>query len=281
MTNSDVLATVSVAIDNFVALPIYGKLANFPNTLKLEYFIPSKDNGNDLKGTQALFRDCTFIADFSLPDLIAAPDPDAFPDTAKGTEAFRIAAREFKANGKIQNDAIKAIAQRLHTDDILRKYRNFCAGRDFVKQFDAIMFEVDDSLDLFELPENIRSRILQVYEANFIANPVIEYKGGSYRFDLSEKDDKPSPYTLLTVIGIDAIISEKDKIANGEMVFLSQDVCIQALKTVKNDLNMGSLMNAVCRLNSNAGSKQNATSTLKNLKLLITGIAPKKGKTAA
>ena len=276
MTDTN-LATVSANIDAFLALPIYDKLANFPSTLKLEYFIPTKNNGNDLKGTQALFRECTFVADFTLPDFVEMPEVESFPNTLKGFEAYKAALDVFKATGKIQNDAIKSIAQRLHTDDVLRKYRNLCAGRDFVKQFDPSMFEIDDSLDLFEFPADIRTKILAVYETNFIANPVIEYKGGSYCFDLS----KPSPYTLLTVAGIDAILTEKEKITNGEMVFLSQDVCVQALKTVKNDLNMGSLMNAVCRLNSNAGSKQNASSTLKNLKLLITGIAPKKGKATA
>lgn len=279
--NSDVLATVSTNIDTFIALPVYSKLANFPSSLKLEYFVPSKENSNDLKGTQNLFRSCDFVADFALPDPIAMPDPSDFADTAKGFKEYKDALEAFKLGGKIFNDEIKALQARIYREDIERKYRNLCAGREFVKQFDVSMFEVDDSLDIWEFSQTIRDRILAVYETNFKANPVIDYKGGSYRFDLSEVDGKPSKYTLLTVAGIDAIIAEKEKIANGEIVFLSQDVCIQALKTVKNDLNAGSIMSLITRLNSNAGSKQNATSTLKNLKLLVTGIAPKKGKATA
>lgn len=281
MTNSNSdLQVISTAIDTFVSLPVYGKLANFPSQLKLEYFVPSKDNSNDLKGTQDLFRSCVFVADFTLPDPVSMPDPSDFADTAKGFKDYKDALEEFKGTGKIFNDEIKALQARIYKEDIQRKYNNLCAGRDFVKQFDASMFEVDDSLDIWEFPQTIRDRILAVYETNFKANPVIDYKGGSYRFDLSEVDGKPSKYTLLTVAGIDAIITEKEKIANGEIVFLSQDTCIQALKTVKNDLNAGSIMSMITRLNSNAGSKQNATSTLKNLKLLVTGIAPTKGKKA-
>lgn len=280
MTNSNDLQAISQAIDTFVSLPVFSKLANFPSALKLEYFIPSKDNSNDLKGTQDLFRSCDFIGDFTLPDPVSMPDPSDFADTAKGFKDYKDALEAFKATGKVFNDEIKALQAKIYREDIERKYRNLCAGRDFVKQFDASMFEIDDTLDIWEFSQTIRDRILAVYEANFKANPVIDYKGGSYRFDLSEVDGKPSKYTLLTIAGIDAIISEKEKIANGEIVFLSQDVCIQALKTVKNDLNAGSIMSMITRLNSNAGSKQNATSTLKNLKLLVTGIAPSKGKKA-
>jgi hypothetical protein len=273
--NSINLSDVSAAIDSMIALPVYGLLADMPADLNLKQFIVAKDNQCKLAGTQDLFRKCDFVASFDLPAPINAPDVDAYPDTAAGMKQFKEAMNEYKQSGKIHNDEIKAVAAKLSHNDILRKYQNLQRCISFVKSFDPAMFETNEELDLHELPENVRIKILSVYRAAFTASPKLLLQGSAV--DLVSKNPICS---LDTAAGIDAIIAVKNEYPTAAYGFVNRELLGMVIHSVKTDCNGLTLLRIASRLDTHLGGSKNATTILANLRMLITGIAPSKGKKA-
>lgn len=272
LSNNDQLANVSTAIDAFLALPVYPLLDTVPADLSLKLFIPSKDNQSVLSGTQEMFRSLDVSFDFVLPDPLPMPDPNDFDDTAKGFKEYKAAIGEFELGGKVYNDQIKSLASKLIQHDITRKFAKLQRVCQFVRSHDSSMFEHDEELDLFDLPESTRSKILQVYKNAFNASPNLLMTGSTV--NLLTIDPLCS---LDSIDGIDRIIAIKNQNQSASYAFMGRDIMNQALKTVKNELNMPSLSKAMSRLDSHFGGSKNATTIIANLRMLH-GFKPTKGK---
>jgi hypothetical protein len=297
--NSDLLATVSTNIDAFLALPCYDLLASIQsNDITLKNFIPSKDNKHVLSGTQDLWRNIDPSKfDFTLPSKAVKPDrpekPDPFSGKAKQDYYNALEARDafdVDPNGGLLNIEIDRIATRLLQHDIIRKYDKLQRIYQFVKSHDVSMFTHQEELDLWELPQTVRSKILDIYKASFKANPSLEFTGGLHKIDLTNFDDckirtNPNPISVAcsldTVDGINSIIAVKNTAPSASYGFMSKEILGSVLESIKSECNGKTLLKIITRLDTHSGGSKNSTTILANLRLLITGEAPSKGKKSA
>ena len=268
--NSDIFAilqTVKDNIESFLNLSCYDLLSNVPNPLSISHFVVSKNNSLKLAGQENLFRECNFVADFTLPEPLKLPQTSDY-NCLKTTEDALKFANDYQAyerSGKPFNDALAKLQQVLDDNNIVRKYDNLRRAVDFVRSHHPSEFiiEDDDELDLFELPETTRQKILSAYRAAFKANPTLLIPGET--INLIEIDPACS---LDSVVGIDAILSIKGNYKGAKYGFLGLEVLTSAMKLVKAELNAPSLIRLVLRLNTNAGSAINSSTILQNLKML-------------
>ncbi len=274
--NSDLLATVSANIDAFLALPCYDLLASVQsNDITLKNFIPSKDNKHVLSGTQELWRNINFVADFALPEPVEMPDVDSYPDTVKGMKDFKDAMNVYKIEGKVFNDTLKNISVRLLHHDIKRKYEKLQLVCQFVSSHDASQFDHEEELDLYELSETTRTKILQVYKQAFSASPCLLMTGST--INLLSVDPLCS---LDSIEGIDRIIAIKNQNQSASYAFMGRDQLVAVIKAIKSEVNAPSLLKLASRLDSHLGGSKNATTILANLRMCY-GFKPSKGKKSA
>jgi len=277
MTQSTIdLSVVTAAIAAFKALPVYALLANFPSTLSISQFVISKENTCPLKGSAELFLSVVFDAEFTLPDLFVSPVRPIKPDPCTGAAqtAYRAAAAQwleddsdFKDGQGAVNDKITALARCLDHDDILRKYANYLRCISFLKSTlatDPSAFEVDDLLELNELPSAIKTKILAVYQQAFRINPVLLVVGAT--IDLVAADPLCS---LDSVDGINAIIKVQDSYKGAKYGFVNKDLMVSVVKQVKGSLNAPTLVKLFDSLVSNGATSKNASTILSNLKKLF------------
>ena len=135
-------------------------------------------------------------------------------------------------------------------------------------------YDPNKTLDLCDLPPDIRAKILAVYRDAFKANPTLEHKG-----TIIKLLDKNPRCSLDTPEGIDAIIEikEQKEYTGAGYGFLGKEVMNKAFEGVKNDLSMPSLTKCLSRLDTHLGGSKNSTTILNNIKLLH-GISPSKGR---
>jgi hypothetical protein len=276
MTQPIDLSVATSAIATFKALPVYALLANFPQTLSVSQFVVSKENTNPLKGSADLFLSPVFEGDFTLPNLFVSPVRPIKPDPCTGAAqtAYRAAAArwleddsDFKDGQGAINDKITALARSLDTNDILRKYDNYRRCVSFLTstlQADPSAFEVDDLLELNELPPAIKAKILAVYQQAFKINPVLLTMGSTV--DLIAANPLCS---LDSVDGINAIIKVQDGYKGAKYGFVSKELMIAVVKQVKSSLNAPTLVKLFDSLVSNGATSKNATTILNNLKKLF------------
>ena len=274
MTNIN-LSDVSNSIDTLIALPIFALLADVPADLTLKLFIPNKDNPSILSGTESQFRMIDFVADFTLPDPVDAPDVDSFPDTSKGMKDFKDAMNVYKLEGKVFNDSIKYTAARLLQHDIKRNYDRLQRVVKFVQSHDPSLFVHNEELDLWQLTLEQRTAILSVYQTHFALSPKLNLSGSFVDLvatDASCNIDSPE--------GIDAIIKIKNNNPSASYAFMSKEITAQALSSVYGKVNILTFIKCNSRLDTHSGGSKNSTTILANLRMLF-GIAPSKGKKAA
>jgi hypothetical protein len=270
-SNTDALNTVSANIDAFLALPVYGLLSDVPNDLSLKLFIPSKDNTSVLSGTESQFRSIDVTFDFTLPDLIAMPDVDDYPDTVKGMKDFKEAMNAYKQEGKVYNDQIKSLSAKLIQYDITRKYQRLQRVCQFVKSHDVSMFDHQEELDLFDLSVTTRQKILAIYQSAFKANPKLLLTGSAIDLDITTCN-------LDSIQGIDNIITVKNTAPSASYGFMSRELLGQVIQAVKSDCNGITLLKIASRLDTHLGGSKNSTTILANLRMLH-GFKPTKSKT--
>ncbi len=279
--NSDLLATVSASIDAFLALSCYDLLASVQsNDITLKNFIPSKDNKHVLSGTQEMFRSLDLSQfDFTLPSKAIKPDrpekPDPFSGKAKQDYYDALEARDafdVDPNGGLLNIEIDRIATRLLQHDIIRKFDKLQRICQFVSSHDVSQFDHEEELDLYELPETTRAKILQVYKQAFSASPCLLMTGST--INLLTVDPNCS---LDSIAGIDAIIAIKNQNQSASYAFMGRDQLVAVIKAVKNEVNAPSLLKLASRLDSHLGGSKNATTILANLRMCY-GFKPSKGK---
>lgn len=294
MTNSDSnLQAVSSAIDTFIALPVYNLLESVPTDLKLELFIPSKDNANGLNGTQETFRSLDLSKfDFTLPIKSIKPDkpvkPDPFTGKAKQEYYDALEVRddfETSADGLL-NLEIDRVANRLIQHDITRKFAKLARVCQFVQTHDPSMFVYQEEFDLHELPIIVRTKILDIYKASYKANPSLEFTGGLHKIDLTNFDDckirtNPNPITipcsLDTIDSINSIIAVKNTAPSASYGFMSKEILGSVLEAIRTDCNGKTLLKVITRLDTHSGGSKNSTTILANLRMLL-GFIPTKGK---
>ncbi len=281
--NSDLLATVSANIDAFLALPCYDLLASVQsNDITLKNFIPSKDNKHVLSGTQELWRNIDPSKfDFTLPSKAVKPDKPIKPVdfTGKTKQAYYDDLElwsdwdtTFEA---LMNIEIDRIATRLLQHDIIRKHDKLMRCCQFVQSHDSTQFDHEEELDLFELPETTRNKILQVYKQAFSANPCLLMTGST--INLLSVDPNCS---LDSIAGIDAIIAIKNSNPSASYAFMGRDQLVQVIKAIKSEVNAPTLLKIASRLGSHLGGSKNATTIIANLRMLY-GFKPSKGKKSA
>lgn len=297
-SNNDILANVSTSIDAFLSLPVYNFLAGIQtNDIVLKNFVPSKDNQHILSGTQETFRQIDPAQfDFTLPVKTVKPDKPVKPDpfTGKAKQEYYDLLETWSdwdtTDEALLNVEIDRIATKLIQHDIIRKYQRLQRVCQFVSNHDASQFDHDEELDLFELPETTRNKILQVYKSAFNASPRLEMTG-SY-VDLSDfeniqkllgRDDLGNPIasvpcSLDSIEAIDTIIKVKNIYQSASYAFMGREQLVQVIKAVKNELNAPSLLKLASRLDSHLGGSKNATTIIANLRMLY-GFKPTKGKT--
>jgi len=270
------LSTVTAAIATFKALPVYALLGNFPAVLSVSQFIVSKENTNDLKGSADLFLSTTFDASFDLPSLHLEPTKPVKPDPCTGAAqtAYRAAAVQwFEDDDTFQtvygaiNEEIKTVAKTLYNDSIVEKYAKYQRCISFLRstlQADPSAFEVDDLLELNELPSTIKTKILAVYQQAFRINPVLLVVGAT--IDLLAADPLCS---LDSAEGIDRIIKVQDSYKGAKYGFVNKDLMVSVVKQVKGSLNAPTLVKLFDSLVSNGATSKNASTILSNLKKLF------------
>lgn len=296
-TNSDLLATVSNSIDAFLALPCYGLLDNLKtDDIILKSFIPSKDNSSALSGTQETFRNLDLSSfNFTLPSKAIKPDkpvkPEEFTGKAKQSyyDSLELWSDWDTTDEALMNVEIDRVATRLLQHDVLRKFTKLQRVCQFVSNHDASMFVHQEELDLHELPQTVRTKILDIYKASFKANPSLEFTGGLHKIDLTNFDDckirtNPNPITVAcsldTVDGINSIIAVKNTAPSASYGFMSKEILGSVLESVRSDCNGKTLLKIITRLDTHSGGSKNSTTILANLRMLL-GFVPTKGKKAA
>lgn len=282
LSNNELLATVTTSIDSFLALPVYNLLSDVPVDLSLKLFIPSKDNNSILSGTQDLWRSIDVSQfDFTLPAKTIKPDkpikPEPFTGKAKQDyyDSLEIWSDWDTTPEALLSIEIDRVATRLIQHDIIRKYQRLSRVCQFVSNHDPSQFEHDEELDLFDLPETTRNKILQVYKNAFKADPRLLMTGCSV--NLLEIDPLCS---LDSIDGIDRIITIKNTYPSASYAFMGSDVLTQAFKVVKNEINAPSAIKMLKRLDCHLGGSKNSTTILASLRMLY-GLKPSKGKTKA
>jgi hypothetical protein len=293
-SNSDLLATVSTNIDSFLALPCYDLLAGIQHDdIALKNFVPSKDNKHVLSGTQEQFRSLDLSGfDFALPVKAVKPNkpvkPSEFTGKAKQTyyDDLEMWSDWDTTDDALLNVEIDRVATRLLQHDVTRKFAKLQRVCQFVKSHDVLMFVHQEELDLFELPQTVRTKILDIYKASYKASPYLEFTGGLHRIDLTNFEDNvtrtnPNPITvpcsLDTVDGINSIISVKNTAPSASYGFMSKEILGSVLESIKADCNGKTLLKIITRLDTHSGGSKNSTTILANLRMLF-GIAPTKGK---
>lgn len=295
-TNSGILATVTASIDSFLNLPVYSILGDVPVDLSLKLFIPSKDNTSVLSGTQEQFRQIyPSQFDFTLPSKAIKPDKPVKPDpfTGKEKQAYYDSLELWSdwdtTDPALLNIDIERVANRLIQHDILRKYQRLSRVCQFVSSHDPSFFVHQEELDLHELPQTVRTKILDIYKASFKANPSLEFTGGLHKIDLTNFDDckirtNPNPITVAcsldTVEGINSIIAVKNTAPSASYGFMSKEILGSVLESVRSDCNGKTLLKIITRLDTHSGGSKNSTTILANLRMLL-GFVPTKGKKTA
>ena len=297
MTNSNnaQLATVSTSIDAFLALPVYNLLAGIQtNDVILKNFVPAKDNQHILSGTQELWRQIDVSKfDFVLPAKAVKPDkpvkPDSFTGKAKQDYYDLLEAwSDWDTTPEaLLNVEIDRIATRLVQHDIIRKYDKLMRICQFVSSHDMSMFVHQEELDLHELPQTVRTKILDIYKASYKANPSLEFTGGLHKIDLTNFEDckirtNPNPISvpcsLDSIDGINSIIAVKNTAPSASYGFMSKEILGSVLESVRQDCNGKTLLKIITRLDTHSGGSKNSTTILANLRMLH-GFVPTKGKT--
>jgi hypothetical protein len=275
MTN---LAIVSAAIDAFIALPVYGLLDNVPADLSLKLFIPSKDNNSVLSGTQDLFRAINPSEfDFSLPAKAIKPDKPIKPDpfTGKDKQTYYDLLESWSdwdtTPEAMENVEIDRLASRLLQHDITRKHNKLVRLCQFIKSHDPSFFIHQEELDLWELPQTVRSKILDIYKASFAACPKLLLTGTSIDLDVTTAN-------LDSIAGIDEIIKVKNTAPSASYGFMNKEILGSVLEAIRTDCNGKTLLKVITRLDTHAGGSKNSTTILASLRMLY-GMQPTKGKT--
>ena len=274
-----VLRTVKDNIVDFLSLPLYHVLKNVPNPLSVPHFVVSKNNSLQIAGKAELFRQCDFVADFTLPTKFDKPIRPVKPDpfTEEEQEAYCEALEAFCDWVDSNELKVNLLIDKLETEllrlDIVRKYQNLQRAIEFVRSHDPSEFEHDEELDLWELPEPIRTKILGVYQAIFKASPTLIMIGKTV--NLLEVDPNCS---LDSIQGIDTILAVQDQHKGSKFGFIRQDELIRACELVKSELNCRSMIRLMRCLDTRYGSygpSKNSTMVLANLKMLL-GVKPRK-----
>lgn len=295
ISNSDVLATVSNSIDAFLALPCYDLLETIKTEdITLKSFIPSKDNQSVLSGTQEQFRSLDLSQfNFALPSKAIKPDKPVKPDpfTGKDKQAYYDLLEAWSdwdtTDPALLNVEIDRIATRLLQHDILRKFAKLQRVVQFVSSHDVSMFVHQEELDLHELPQTVRTKILDIYKASYKANPTLEFTGGLHKIDLTNFDDckiRTNPNSISvacsldTVDGINSIIAVKNTAPSASYGFMSKEILGSVLEAIRSDCNGKTLLKVITRLDTHSGGSKNSTTILANLRMLL-GFVPTKGKT--
>ena len=295
MTNSDVLANVSAAIDAFLALPVYSLLAGIQtDDITLKNFVPNKDNHHILSGTQDTFRNLDLSSfDFALPIKAVKPDKPVKPVefVGKAKQAYyddlELWSDWDTTPEALLNVEIDRVATRLLQHEITKKFAKLARVCQFVNSHDASMFVHQEELDLHELPLTVRNKILDIYKASFKANPSLEFTGGLHKIDLTNFEDNkirtnPNPITvpcsLDSVDGINSIIAVKNTAPSASYGFMSKEILGSVLESVRSDCNGKTLLKIITRLDTHSGGSKNSTTIIANLRMLL-GFVPTKGKT--
>lgn len=253
---------VIASIDLFIDLNVFDLLDHVPSDLTVDLFVPSKNNSHHLSGTSETFRKIDpSIFTFDLPCLIPEPDIDDYPDDAEGNKSYREARLDYKETGKPHNDAVYCLSNRIAQYGIQTKLEKLKRVCEFVSKFDASVFASDDELDLWELPESIRFKILAVYKQAFDASPYLVYDGGStIRID---------PHCNLdSVVNIDNLITLKNEHAGTSFSFIGKAQLLQVVKLIKSEVNASTLLKICYRLDSHLGGTKNGTTILASLRML-------------
>jgi hypothetical protein len=296
MTDTTVLANVSANIDAFIALPVFDLLSDVPADLSLKLFIPSKDNTSVLSGTQEAFRTLDLSQfDFTLPIKAIKPDkptkPEEFVGKAKQAyyDSLELWSDWDQTQDALLNVEINRVASRLLQHDVTRKYTKLVRICQFVKSHDASMFVHQEELDLHELPQTVRTKILDIYKASYKANPSLEFTGGLHKIDLTNFEDckvrtKPNPITIAcgldTVDGINSIIAVKSTAPSASYGFMSKEILGSVLEAVRFDCNGKTLLKIITRLDTHSGGSKNSTTILANLRMLLGFVGTKSKKTS-
>jgi hypothetical protein len=266
---------VKANIVRFLRLPCYDVLVNVPTDLSLKLFIPSKDNNSILSGTESQFRTIDFVADFTLPSKAVKPDrPVKTEFTGKDIQSYYDALELWSdwdtTPEALQNKEIDELARKLLKHDIIRKYDNLRRAVDFVQSHDASEFEHNEELDLFQLPESTRQKILAIYQASFKASPKLLLTGSAIDLDVTTCN-------LDSIQGIDNIITVKNTAPSASYGFMSKEILGSVLQAIKSECNGFTLLKIITRLDCHTGGSKNSTTILANLKQLH-GWQPTKGK---
>ena len=275
------LTNVSANIDSFLAMPVFPLLATVPADLSLKLFIPNKDNTSVLSGTQETFRGIDLSGfDFALPIKTVKPDKPVKPEefTGKVKQAYYDLLESWSdwdtTEDALLNVEIDAVASRMLVHSISANLAKLQRIVKFVQSHDASMFVHNEELDLWQLTQEQRTAILQVYKTHFALSPKLNLSGSFV--DLVATD---ATCNLDSVEGIDSIIKIKNNNPSASYAFMSKEITSQALSSIYGKVNILTFIKCNSRLDTHSGGSKNSTTILANLRMLY-GIAPQKGKKA-
>lgn len=256
----DVLQTVKDNIENFLNLSCYDLLSNVPNPLSISHFVVSKNNSLKLAGQENLFRQCDFVADFTLPEPLKKPQlsdydsssPDDCMKFVKELNAYELSAKPL-------NDALAKLQRVLDDNDIVRKYDNLRRAVEFVRSHEIIDI---NPLTLEQLPPDIKTAILTTIRASFAANPYIKFKG--------ELIPIPSNCNLDTKEGIDSLIGWRKDYTYSKYEFYSKEVYLNFMEQIWRKANcFETLYTISASFDVDFGSSKNTSTIMANLKKLM------------
>ncbi|MBD2189127.1 DEAD/DEAH box helicase [Pseudanabaena sp. FACHB-723] len=259
----DVLQTVKDNIENFLNLSCYDLLSNVPNPLSISHFVVSKNNSLKLAGQENLFRECNFVADFTIPEPLKQPQTSDY-DFSKTEDALKFANdyQAYERSGKPFNDALDKLQRVLDDNDIVRKYANLRRAVNFVRSHDPSEFIDTNPLTLEQLPPAIKTAILTTIRASFAANPYIKCQG--------ELIPIPSNCNLDTKEGIDSLIGWRKDYKYSKYEFYSKKVYLNFMEQIWRKANCFETLHTIAAsFDVDFGSSKNTSTIMANLKKLM------------
>ena len=269
MSDLNSLQAIETATKDLQALNVFSLLANFPSHLTVNHFIATKDNASGLGGTSELFRACVFTASFDLPDPVLLPDVDSYEETKAGMSKFKADMSAYKESGKPYNDRLASLRSTVDRLDLLRKYTNLRSAIDFVSRHGVDDFVIDETLEIYQLPQTQRALILSAFQNALTSDAFYMYE--------DVLTPIPNDCNFSSIDGIDAMLELKrvKKIDRREMLFFERGF-LNAIKCIKSVVSAGTLLNVCYEFDCKLGSSINTSTCINNLKKLFDGYVPAK-----
>lgn len=269
------------SINRFLDLPVFKHLSQLPAILSVDVFIVSKDNKSAFNGTESVFRNNKdLILDLTIPDPIAIAKPikTDFTDVSDYYQAMDLHIDLLNDDNhpiNVFNSIVASLKQKITTFDLANLYASFRRAVDFVVSCDASQFISNDPLKPDQLPQEIKTKIVAMLRASFVANPFINAKGKvqieipDHAIDLlNKKGEKVGSFVpnMDSINNVLAFTQWRKEYPYSTPAFYGKDLYLAIMQSVYKDCNCFETVNNLASiLDVDFGSSKNTDTILESI----------------